>query len=321
MIRPSRKATGREAIRPDAARTLRDRRGFTLMELLVALMISSFLVTVIYQLMSGNSRFVRIQSAREEVQQNARAAIDVMASDLRTVPPSAIRAMGPDSIRFYMPRAFGVLCNSIDATSPTVWALFPAGVLSSTDVFGKPHWGIAVEQTADPLVHNDALRFVAGPTQQTASNACTGTPGSLQPVLQAGQQIALGFNRPAGTSYVTAGTILPGTQVVLFEEMKYDVAPSSSAAVPGSWIRRMVGRTASGPNMQPMAGPVPASGALRFSYVRADGATAATTAADVRRIGIRVITQSRAQAGPAGNRHSEQTDTVSTDVYLRNVSN
>ena len=39
------------------------------MELLVALMISSLLVTVIYQLMAGNSRYVQLQSSREEVQQ------------------------------------------------------------------------------------------------------------------------------------------------------------------------------------------------------------------------------------------------------------
>src|SRR5215211_5199727 len=125
MIRRSHRAMG-----PNVARRLRDRRGFTLMELLVALMISSFLVTVIYQLMDGNSRFVRTQSAREEVQQNARAAIDVMAGDLRTVQPTAILAMGPDSLRFYMPRAFGVLCNQLDTNSATAWVIFPAGVLS-----------------------------------------------------------------------------------------------------------------------------------------------------------------------------------------------
>ena len=232
---------------PEARRLHRDRRGFTLVELLVALMISSLLVTVVYQLMSGNSRFVRIQSAREEVQQNARAAMDVMAGDLRTVPPSAIQAMGPDSIRFYMPRAWGVLCNPIDSNSGTLWAIFPAGVLTSTDVFGKAHWGIAVEQTADPATHTDLLRFVSGPTQQVAGNACTGNPNTLQPNLDPAQHVALGFNRPAGSSYVTAGTILPGTQVMLYEEMRYDVAASVSSAVPGSWIRRMVGRVSGAP--------------------------------------------------------------------------
>ena len=70
-----------------------------------------------------------------------------------------------------------------------------------------------------------------------------------------------------------------------------------------------------------MAGPVPASNALQFAFYAADGVTATTVPANVRKIGIRVITESRAQAGAAGSRRAEQTDTFSTDVYLRNVSN
>jgi prepilin-type N-terminal cleavage/methylation domain-containing protein len=291
-----------------------DRRGFTLVELLVALIVSSFLVAVIYQLMSGNGRFVRMQASREEVQENARAALDLIAGDLRTVPPSAIRAMGPDSIRFYLPRGWGVLCDTIGAASPIAWGIFPAGTLSTTDVFGKSYWGVAVEQTPDPLSHADAWRFVTAPSRQTAGSPC----GRIQPRLEAGQQLVLGFARPPGSSFVDSGTILPGTQMLLFEEMKYDVAPSASSAVPGSWIRRMVGRSGAGVNMQPMAGPVPRTGALRFTYYRADGSPAAS-AAEVRRINLRVIAQSRAESGSGVHRGPDQVDTVSTDVYLRNV--
>lgn len=287
------------------------------MELLVALMISSLLVTVIYQLMAGNSRYVQLQSSREEVQQNARAAIDVIAADLRTVPPSAIRAMGPDSIRFYLPRAWGVLCDTIDTTSGTAWAIFPASVMTDTDVFGKPHWGVAIEQTTSPQNHNDDWRFITSPTRQTSGNPCT----TIQPTIDATQHLTLGFNRPAGTQFVAAGTILPGTQVMVFEEVRYDVAPSSSSAIPGSWIRRMVGRVSGAINMQPMAGPVPASGALRLQYFRSDGVTTAATAAQVRRVNIRVIAQSRAETGTGADRSPSEMDTVSTDVYLRNVSN
>lgn len=287
------------------------------MELLVALMISTLLVTVIYQLMAGNSRYVRMQSAREEVQQNARAAIDVISADLRTVPPAAIQAMGPDSIRFYLPRGWGVLCDTIDGTSPTAWAIFPASVVTNTDIFGKPHWGVAVEQTASPDAHTDRWRFITSPTRQTSGNPCA----TVQPNIDAAQHLTLGFDRPSGTQFVTSGTILPGTQVMVFEEVRYDVAPSSSSAIPGSWIRRMVGRVSGAINMQPMAGPVPASGALQLQYFRSDGVTAATAAADVRRVNIRVIAQSRAESGTGTSRAPSEMDTVTTDVYLRNVSN
>ena len=287
------------------------------MELLVALMISSLLVTVIYQLMAGNSRYVQMQSSREEVQQNARAALDVIAADLRTVPPSAIRAMGPDSIRFYLPRAWGVLCDTIDGASTTAWAVFPANLVSSTDFFGRAHWGMGIEQTASPENHTDSWRFVTAPTRQVSPDPCT----TIQPNLDPAQHLTLGFNRPVGGQFVTAGSLLPGTQVVVFEEVRYDVAPSASAAIPGSWIRRMVGRVSGAINMQPMAGPVPATDALRLQYFRADGVTAATTPADVRRVSIRVIAQSRAESGTGASRAPSEMDTVTTDVYLRNVSN
>jgi prepilin-type N-terminal cleavage/methylation domain-containing protein len=71
-----------------------NRAGFSLIELLVALMISGLLATVMFQLMSGQGRFVEIQSAREEVQQNSRAALDLIGNDLRTLPggESLVRA-------------------------------------------------------------------------------------------------------------------------------------------------------------------------------------------------------------------------------------
>ena len=300
---------------PDPRR-LGDRGGFTLIELLVALMISSILVTVIYQLMLGNSRFVQTQASREEVQQNARAALDLIAGDLRTVAPSGIQAMAPDSVRFYLPRAWGVLCDTIDQNSATAWVLFPAGVLASTDIYSRPNWGIAVEQTTSPSTHTDDWQYVASPTEQTSGDPCT----TIQPALDASQHETLGFNRPGGTAFASAMTILPGTQVLVYEEVKYDVAESSIAGIAGMWIRRMVGRTTAGPNMQPMAGPVPADSALRLSYFEQDGVTPATTAADVRQVRIQVIAQSRSEEGTGQTRRPAEMDTVATSVSLRNVS-
>lgn len=293
-----------------------DRGGFTMIELLVGLTLSGILVTIIFQLMMGNSRFVQLQSSREEVQQNARAALDLIASDLRSTPAAGIQVVAQDSIRFYMPRAWGVLCDTIDATSATAWAVFPAGVLSNADVFDKANIGVAIEQTGDPVTHTDSWNFVTAPSQQAAGNPCA----AIQNNLNAAQHVTLGFNRPGGSAFVNAGSIFPGTQVMIYEEIKYDVAQSNSSSVPGNWIRRMVGRTGSVLNMQPLAGPVPTNGALNFAYYREDGA-ATSTPSQVRRINVRVITQSRSEMGTGASRRPEQMDTVSTDVFLRNVSN
>lgn len=295
MTRRSRKSS-----RPDG------RAGFTLIEILVALMISGLVISSIFQVMQGNSRFVQMQSAREEVQQNARAALDIIAGDLRGVPPGGLALMEESRIRFRQPRAWGILCNKLKPATATAWVLFPANVVPLETLFGRAHWGLGVEQTTDPLVHTGTYRFVAAPTQATVGDPCA----AIQPDPTA-QHVRLGFNTP-GAPFVTSDSILPGTQVLVYEELQYDVNVVVAAAVPGNWIRRMAGFTGSTPIMQPMAGPVPAAGGLRFTYLQADGATTALTPDQVRQIGIEVVTQSRGAA-------DQQVDSASTNVYLRNI--
>jgi prepilin-type N-terminal cleavage/methylation domain-containing protein len=289
------------------------RAGFTLMELLVALTISGILVGSIFQLLQGNSRFVQLQSAREEVQQNGRAALSVIAGDLRSVSPGGIVSMSAGAVRFRAPRGWGILCDTIDATTTTAWAVFPASTLPSEEIWASPSWGIGIEQTFDPGVSTGVWRFVPQVTRQTSGDPCDGL--NAAPAAR----VRYGFTRPAGASFVTAGSILPGTPVMLFEEIAYDVAESTSGGIPGYWIRRMAGYGSGGlPNMQPMAGPVPFGSALRFQYLRGDGVTTATNPADVRRVAIRVITQSRSEHRSGGTTAPSQVDTTSTDVYLRN---
>jgi prepilin-type N-terminal cleavage/methylation domain-containing protein len=292
----------------------RARAGFTLLELLVALTISGILVGAIFQLLQGNSQFVRQQSAREEVQQNGRAALSVIASDLRSVAAGGIVSMSPTSVRIYAPRGWGILCNTIGATSGTAWAIFPASTFPSDDVWNKKGWGLAVEQTSSPAVNTASWRFVSQVAKQTGGTACD----TIQSAPTA-SHVRYGFVRPGGASFVTTGSVLPGTPVMLFEEVQYDVATSASGSVPGYWIRRMAGYgTDAQPNMQPMAGPVPSASALHFDYFQADGVTPATTPAQVRSIAIRVITQSRSESMRAGSMSPSQVDTTSTVVSLRN---
>lgn len=295
-----------------------------MMELLVAMTISGLLVTVIFQLLQGNGRYVQMQSAREEVQQNARVAAELIASDLRMVPPGAIQGIGTDSVRFFLPRAWGVLCDTVTASTTTAWAIFPVGTSANpADVFARAHWGMAIEQTTDPSVHTGGWSFVQAPTRQTTGDRCS----VVQPGVNAATHVTLGFNRPTGTAFLSAtalpsgSRLMPGTQVLLYEEMRYDVAASASSPVPGSWIRRMVGYNGTAPNMQPMAGPVPTTGALRFEYIGADGVTTVTSPAAVRRVNVQVVAQSRAQSGTGANRRPDQMDTISTAVYLRNAVN
>jgi len=293
--------------------------GFTLIELLVSLLISGILASVVFQLLEGNSDFVARQSAREEVQQNARASLELIAGDLRSVPASALLETEPNSIRFYLPRGWGILCNTLDTASTTAYVIFPAGTFPEEFQYGARHWGVAVEQTTAAAMSAGVYSFAPQVAQSAAGSQCD----ALQPNLTA-EHVVRGFSVAATGLLANGGllgaptaTIGPGTQVMVWEEIGYDVDFSETPS--GNWVRRMAGYNGAGlPNMQPMAGPVPAVTSLRFTYLQEDGATPAALPDDVRQVGIWLETESRSRRRDNGAYRSLQTDTMTTDVILRN---
>jgi prepilin-type N-terminal cleavage/methylation domain-containing protein len=70
-------------------RVLRDTRGFTLAELLVAVAILGFIMGALFTLQRQGQQAYLTGAARVEVQQNARIALDTMISDLRSALPAA----------------------------------------------------------------------------------------------------------------------------------------------------------------------------------------------------------------------------------------
>jgi prepilin-type N-terminal cleavage/methylation domain-containing protein len=291
----------------------RARGGFTLVELLVALVISGLLTGVIFQVIGGNSRFVSMQSAREEVQQNSRAAIDLITSDLRSAAGVGLIEMQPNSVRLYVPRAWGILCADITSVSTDVWAVFPAGTIpvDFSPTAQAPHWGIAVHQTDDPTVSTNQYLFVNAVGPATSTNPCA----AVQPNLGAGHT-TMGFRKSTAGFVNSSLTIRTGTPVMIFEEVRYDVAQPSGSN--DFWVRRMVGYNGTSPNMQPMAGPVPSATALGFTYLQADGSTPTSTASAVRQIRIDFANQSRSRSMQSGQLKPQQLQSTSVDVFLRN---
>ncbi len=283
------------------AHPVRKTAGFTLIELMIALVISGILVGVVFQLLLGQGRFTRFQTAREEVQQNARAALEVISSELRGVPALAITQADPDAIRYYLPRAWGVLCETLAAGSTSAWVRFPAGVFPAAEFqTGSATWGIAIDTATAPV--SPPWHFVTTLSNATSSNPCT---ANLQ--AAGGQVDERGF-ASGGSVLVPAGspTVPAGSQVFVFQEVAYSVGNSS---VPGQWIRR----ASPASNPQPLAGPVPAGG-LQFSYFDAAGNLLNPVIfGDIARVRVQVTTNSTAQF-----QNVPQDNSASTEIYLRN---
>lgn len=100
------------------------RRGFALAELLVALVISGLIGLALTRLVINQSRFVSTQDGIMRARSGARAALNVLASEVRMVGDSGLRAASPDSIVIRVPYAFGLTC--VYAFGNTYMTPFPS---------------------------------------------------------------------------------------------------------------------------------------------------------------------------------------------------
>jgi prepilin-type N-terminal cleavage/methylation domain-containing protein len=288
------------------ARPAPETAGFTLVELMVALVVGGVLAGVIFQLLGGQVRFVEMQSAREEVQQNARAAVELIGSELRTVPPGdGLEMAHGDSATLRVPRVWGVVCGS---ASGSLTVAVPRLVGVGYGVNAATHVAVDVRGGGASADWSNAVRVTAvgaagapcgdalGATAESRTLTLTGTP----------------------TSPTTNRTPSPGDVVYLFDRVTYRVGTSTTAE--GTWVQRRIGGGAN----QPMAGPIvgsesAGSSGLRFHYFANASATplsAPLSAAQRQSVNrVSMIVRTRSRAGAPG---AEQVQEDTVVISLRN---
>jgi prepilin-type N-terminal cleavage/methylation domain-containing protein len=280
------------------------RNGFSLIELLVAITITAILATVLFQLLVGQGKLTSLSSAQQEVQQNARGALEIIAADLRATPSGGISQAAANSVTMKVPKAFGIICSSAvdemyaafpvvpSTTIPTGTVDSPMGVFKYDSITAR--W-----DTADVAGYRSTVTQVT--YMGTSHAACNAN-------LLAGTPAIYRFQ---GSHFPVGGA---GTLIAPFDVVQYSVATS---AVSGSsdplWVVR--GNTASGSN-QPLAGPVPSTSSLQFRFYRTTtGSTAIGATANpdsVKRVTVVLTTRNRYRRDIA----LSMTDSVT--VFLRN---
>src|SRR6266540_3630045 len=89
------------------------RRGFTMVELLVSLVMMGIVATAIYRVLVNNQRIYQAQTQRIDLSQNIRAAGTILPGELREADANEgdIITMSSTSITFRAMRWMGYICN------------------------------------------------------------------------------------------------------------------------------------------------------------------------------------------------------------------
>jgi prepilin-type N-terminal cleavage/methylation domain-containing protein len=283
-------------------------RGFTLIEILVALILFGIVSVAIYQTLVVHQRTFLAQTQRIDLQQNIRAGATILPGEFRTLDAadSDIAVMSATAITIRAIRKLGFICQA-----PVL-----GGGLGNISfmVRAQPYFG-----TPGGFANNDSVlvyyegnaksraddgwvkaQLKNAPSAATCPDSITTHPGwtlTMAPQWLTGQ-----FN--------AAGAITNGSPVYGFQTVTYGLY-----ATGGEYY---VGVSISGQAWQPLIGPLTGANGLTLSYYDSTGAVTATRTL-VAQIGIVLRAQTAVPTRPASTGTAAyQVDSVTTRVALRN---
>lgn len=283
--------------------TTGSRRGFTLVELLIALVLGAIVMGAMYRVLAGNQRFYRAQGEVTEVQQNLRAVSLILPAEFRELAASEgdIIAMSATSITIRAMRSLMVVCAPPVAASGTI-------IVRNSLTFGFR----AVNAASDSL-----LVYRDGDPQKSSDDRwlTMGISSSATGVCSDGA---------AGTTYIVNGSgtssrtyldsAYSGAPVRAFERMRYSVYDDGTGKW---WLGVEAFSGGSWGAISPVAGPVIAATGIGFTYYDANGAITATPA-NVASIGIVARGQSTNMINVPGRPMGYYRDSVVVRTALRN---
>jgi prepilin-type N-terminal cleavage/methylation domain-containing protein len=276
------------------------RRGFTLVELLIGLVLIGIVSAGIYRVLVNNQRIYQAQTQRIDMLQNIRAGLAILPAELREIAASEgdIESMSATSIRFRGMRQLGFLC-----ATPVLGGANAALLVRRAPLYGTRGFDTARDSILVYYEGQDSTRaddaWVRGRITALAGGACP--DGALAWLLTTN----LDFS--GGPVNVT-GMIQSGSPVRGFEPVTYRQYTSDG--------REYIGIQEGTAAIQPLIGPLTANG-LTLAYFDSTGAATATRdRVAAIRITLRAETQQAFRQLDASI--ARAVDSVTTWVALRN---
>lgn len=288
-------------------RTL-SRKGFTLVEMLIAITLLGVVMAAVYRVLVGNQRIYHSQTQRIELQQNIRAAASILPAEFQELNANDgdIYAMTATAINLRAMRQLGFLCAAPVLPTAGGVAIF----MVRKDLF---YGGRDFDVDRDSLL----LYYEGDETSRADDGWVVADPtlinNAVCPALGGGQAWQITARLAFGAGQVDAGGTLRipnGSPVRGFVPVRYELYQSGT--------RWYIGydELSDASGVQPLIGPVTTNG-LTFAYYDSTGAVTADRTL-VQQVEVRL----RAETAQPVHRPSgglfTPVDSIALRVALRN---
>lgn len=200
---------------------VRDSKGFTLVELMIAATVTGIMGVALTQMLVHNSRFVAQTEAMMNARQVARAAMNVMGAELTMVSKGGLTAASATSITLRVPYAFGIICGQ---TSQRIASLVPTDSIMYASALAE---GLAWRSNA-----SSTYTFMTVSSVQPAQDG-------LERAKCTNGGIAILTDSEAIKMTITSDTLSLGDIFYLYQTIRYQFAASADLTGRlGLWRKR-----------------------------------------------------------------------------------
>jgi prepilin-type N-terminal cleavage/methylation domain-containing protein len=290
------------------------RRGFTLVELLLSLIVTAIVGAALVRMVLGQAKFMDQQEAWRGARAVARGGVNRLASDLRMVEAtngvSAAVAGGQDfTVR--VPYAFGVIC--LAAGNTLTLSMLPV----DSAMYNAPgHSGFAVRADDGTYAYYTSTVLDGIPANIGVGN-CTGVAAPDKPITT----LASMNGSPAGNTITVTSTaafnpaVKKGQIVFLYRRIRYQFKNSVALAGRTGLFRAPV--DAVGGPEEEIATPFAATARVNFFVLNNAVAQAAVpgTLGDIR--GLELVLDGMSERAPQGSA-TYKTANIRTSVFFEN---
>ena len=289
------------------------RRGFTLVEVTIALVILGIIGVAATKLLMMQSRFYDKQTNLRTARSIARSSMNIMLSDLRMVQDS----LGVDSasadgktLRVIVPYRFGLVCSAGLLT--TTVSMLPA---DSATVAQSTYGGYAWRDTSTGLYH-----FATSNAPAAASNpaTCTGNSGGQAQIRTVSMNGRSGAAYDLSSLVAVVGAAPPvGTPVFFYSKITYSFKLSS---VPNYQSKGLYGlyRSVQGGTSEELLAPFDTSARFRY-YIPGDDTsrTVVPSTANIR--GVDLVLNSLSPKATSEKNGTYSPSYMTTSVFFKNT--